>query len=302
MGSLHFDLTIFGGKADESRVEAVRIASIIDGLAHDLVDVCRNISEDDHATPWEHKEESCRLYVVGLPQKGQSVTWPFATEDSASPWGEESGRLYISGLNELREAIPRRHDPSLPVGFSRQILERVSGYYDILNDYSGMALDVQANGRPAQRVVFDRKLRAIVNLKLAWIERDAALPMMRSEPDKRLYGHSVQGVLYELSDPDYDEPDAVIRFEVDPHDGTRWVCRLKRKDAPENLQQLWRSTVVVEGTATMRPKKPEMEVERIIPLQKLGVLQSFDRLMQLSEGLTGGRSLEQVMDEIRERR
>jgi hypothetical protein len=299
MGSLRFDLTIYGGKADEARVEASRLGSIIAGMSKDIRDVCRNVAPEDDATAREEKEASCRLYVVGLPQKGQSVTLPLATEESPAPWGEQSGRIYLDGLNELRSSL-RRADASLPVGFSREILERVNGYFDLLLDYKGMAIQAQANGKPGQRVDFDANLRIAVQIKLSLIDEEEELPM-REEPDRRLYGHSIQGVLYELSDPKYDDPDAPIRFVIDPHDGTRWVCRIKRSDAPEDIQELWRTSVVVEGVASIRPKKPEMEVKRLTPLRKPEPLKAFDRLMKLSDGLFEDESLKEVMDRIRER-
>ena len=297
MGSLKLDLTIYGGKADDARVDASRMADILQGLTKDLRDICRNLSQEDIDTPWPLKEASCRLYVVGLPTKGKSVTLPLASEETPVEWGVLSGEAYINGLNQLR-SYHRLRDHSLPSGFSRDILERVWAYYETLgSEYKGMVLETQANGRPALRAEFDARLKASVQIKLESLPKEE-----KQIVERKLYGYQVEGILYELSDPDYDDPKGAVRFEVDPQDGTRWVCSVPRTLAPFNLKDLWRTLVRVEGVANFRPKKPTLDVERITPLRsERDPVGAFRDLIRLSKDARTGESVEDIMERIRER-
>ncbi len=296
MGSIKLDLTIYGGKADDARVEVSRMADILQGIAKDVRDVCRNLSQEDTETPWPEKEASCRLYVAGMPTKGKSVTLPLASEESPVRWGVLSGEAYIEGLAELRSA--RLQDNSLPKGFDREILKRVSGYFDFLGtEYEGMTLEAQVNGKPALRADFDARLKARVQVKL-----DALPKGEKKLVERKLYGYQVEGILYELSDPDYDDPRGAVRFEVDPQDGTRWVCSVPRSLAPANMKDLWRTRVRVEGVANFRPKKPTIAVDRVIPLSAgRDPVAAFRDLIRLSQDARTGERVEEIMERIRER-
>lgn len=301
MAYLRFDLRVYGGKADEARVEASRLGRILHGISNDIRDVCRNLSGEDQATSWEEKETSCRIYVMAQPEKGRSLAQPLVTEESEIPWGVVSARAYIEGLSELRSSPPTR-SPRLPKGFDKEILRRIEQYHTWLgNDYSGMALDLRENGKVLPGVDFDATLNNQVRLKLAVLEAETLL--MHAQPaDDKLYGHVLQGVMYELSDPKYEDPEATMNVAVDPHDGTRWICRIPRQLVPKNIGDLFRKRVLVEGTAHLRPRKPEIEVTRFVALpEEADKLAAFDRLMALGEGLLEGEELQTAMDRLRER-
>lgn len=120
--------------------------------------------------------------------------------------------------------------------------------------------------------------------------------------DKRLYGHSIQGTLYELADRDYDNPEAKISFEVDSHDGMRWICHMDRSQVPERFERHWRSLVFVEGIATFHPRKPEMEVSKIRFLKDSPEpIKALERLIGLTEGMMADEGVQQFMDRVRER-
>lgn len=170
MSGFGLDLTIFGGKADAAGVEVSTVASILRGLSADLVDVCRNISQEDTDTPWNDRLRSCRLYVKGSLRSKKSVVIPCVLEQGDVPWGERSGRVYVDGLAKL-QGDPACPDPWLPDGFDAQILKRVRTYFEILrNDYSGMTLRIRENGKTASEVRFDSRLHGMIERKLAQLE------------------------------------------------------------------------------------------------------------------------------------
>jgi hypothetical protein len=93
-----------------------------------------------------------------------------------------------------------------------------------------------------------------------------------------------------------------MSVEVDPHDGTRWICHIPKSLVPDNIGDLFRQPIYIEGNAHLRKRKHEIEVTRFVPLpEKAGRLAAFDRLMELGDGLLEGEELQEAMDKLRER-
>lgn len=301
MTQLRFDLRIYGGEAEKPRVDAAVVGKILEGMSRDVLEVCRNLSHEDQVTPWAAKEKSCRLYIIAPPVKGRSLSIPTAIPESEVEWGAKSLKAYVDGLTEIKS--PRAgHSIHLPRGFSKEIIERVVRYFDLLrDDYQGMSIDLYENGAPVPAAVFDAELLTQSRIKLALLEEESE-SLRIQEPDERLHGHIVQGVMYELSDPNYRDEDAELKVEIDPGDGTHWKCLIPREVAPANLRDLFRQNVLVEGVATMRPRKPEVKVSRIVPLGEQGNrLDAVDELARLAEGLLDGQELQAAVDKMRER-
>lgn len=122
------------------------------------------------------------------------------------------------------------------------------------------------------------------------------------EPDERTYGYSIQGVLYEMADPDYLNPEGKISVEVDARDGRQWVCHLDKANVPANLQDLWRTEVLVTGTATFRPRKALLEATAFMPLPGISnPVQAMEKLLALCGEEPGGEPVQAFMDRVRER-
>ncbi|HYN20050.1 MAG TPA: ribbon-helix-helix protein, CopG family [Thermoanaerobaculia bacterium] len=119
---------------------------------------------------------------------------------------------------------------------------------------------------------------------------------------QELHGYSIQGVLYELSDPDYQTPEeGEISFQVDTRDGRHWVCHVDKRIAPPNLNELWRTEVLVTGAATIRARKPMLEVDTFVALPGVSdPVKALDGLITLCGDLRG-EPLQAFMDRIRER-
>jgi hypothetical protein len=122
------------------------------------------------------------------------------------------------------------------------------------------------------------------------------------EPGERTYSYSIQGVLYEMADPDYLNPEGRISFEVDARDGRQWVCHLDKAMAPDNLQDLWRTEVLVTGTATFQPGKAVLDVATFRSLPGVSdPVQAMDELITLCGGEPGDEPVQAFMDRVRER-
>lgn len=298
MGSLKFELVVYGGIADEeeARVAADKVGDVLKGMTLDVQEICRNLSDGDESAP-----EECRVYVVGVPTKGKSIAFPMATGDSMAEWGVLSMRSYAYGVQELRESEDYQ-SPSVPKGFDPKILRRIRGYcQEISKDHDGFSVVIPAvNGAPGIRATFDARLKAAVEHKLVAIEMAQA--QESKAPDERLYGYTVQGVLYELRDPLYLSPDeGKITVEVDTRDGKQWVCELDKSIAPSNLQDLWRTEVLVTGVATFKARKPKLEAKTFRSLPGVSdPVKAAEELISLV-GTTGREPLQAFMDRIRER-
>jgi hypothetical protein len=304
MGSLRFELTVYGGIADdpEAKVAADTVSGVLKGMTLDIQEICRNLSGEDDPLPLDERMRDCRIYVTAPPSKGKSLTFPLLTGDSGAEWGVISMRAYASGVEELRESTDLG-TPSLPRGFDAAILRRIRSYcQEISQDHAGFAVKLPAvNGTPALRATFDARLRTAVSLKIAAIEhaQSAAVAEM---PDQRIYGYSLQGVLFEMSDPDYLSPEeGTISVEVDARDGRKWVCLLDKKIAPPNLQDLWRTEVLVTGDATLRSRKPLLEARTFKSLPGISdPVKAMEELVALCSGLHG-EPVQAFMDRVRER-
>ncbi|MDQ3254880.1 MAG: hypothetical protein M3R15_13400 [Acidobacteriota bacterium] len=251
MAQLRFTLSFHGGKANEHRVSAHTLAKIFHGLNEDIENVCRVISSEDVNIDLREILRSCRLYIVAAPQKGSLVV-AVATEEADTKWSEIAGRVYAAGLKQLPLSDL---DEDLPKGLTRSVLEHASEYSDPPNgEYEEMRLTIQENGQPEIDVVFDQKLK---------FATERVLVALSSPSTSVIYGYSVQGILYGLENQNYDDPSARVTVEVDPGDGTRWICSVDKEQLPEQLEDVWTKRVVVHGTATFRQRKHKMDVERI---------------------------------------
>jgi hypothetical protein len=304
MGSLKFQLIVFGGTADDSeaKVAADTMGDVLKGMTQDVQEICRNLSADDD-TPLAERLKECRIYVEGPPTKGQSVALPLLTEDRGAGWGVVSMRTYASGVQELRESSDLG-SPTVPKGFDARILRRMRSYcQEVAEEHEGFAVVIPAeNGTPALRATFDARLKTAVTLKIAAIEHaQAVAATAKSAPDYRIYGYSVQGVLFEMSDPNYESPDGTIGVEIDSRDGQKWVCHLDKKIAPANLQELWKTEVLVTGDALPRPRKPILEAKTFQSLPGISdPLKAMDDLIALC-GKGSGEPMQAFMDRVRER-
>ena len=105
-----------------------------------------------------------------------------------------------------------------------------------------------------------------------------------------------------MADPDYLNPEGKISVEVDARDGRQWVCHLDKTMAPTNLQDLWRTEVLVTGTATFRPCKGLLEATSFTPLPGVSdPVQAMEELIALCGGSSLGEPVQTFMDRVRER-
>jgi hypothetical protein len=303
MGSLKFELIVYGGIADdpEPRVAADRMGDVLKGMTQDVQEICRNLSVETGSTLLDERIAECRLYVEGSPRKGNSVPIPMAISDSA--FAVRSIRAFATGVAELRESKDLG-STALPEGFDAPILRRVKGYCQgFVEEHSGFHIAVPArNGTPAIKATFDARLKTAVDIKLALIEREqTAEDVPLEKPDKRIYGYSVQGVLHELDDPNVLDSAGKFIVGIDSRDGLDWICRLDKQVAPANLQNFWRTEVLVKGTATMRPRRPILEADQFVPLPGYAdPVKALDELVGIY-GSRRGEPVQDFMDRIRER-
>lgn len=289
MAKARFYITVFGGKADEKKVEVSTLAHVLQGISTDLRDVCRNIAYEDQETAWEAKLESCRIYVTGKPEGGHSLVVPCEMEDTDIVWGEKSLHTYANALTSIRENLEVQE---LPHGLDYPILKRIRSYYFSLGeDYSGFKIDIHANGQPQQSVKFDSRLRSAVDSHLA----AAGIPQ-----EIVLHGFSLQGVLYEVSDVNYLDPDSELKVEIDPHDGTRWVCHVPKDLLGQPIDHYFTKTVRVEGIARFRPKKPELEVKHLQILEDLTFDQALARFIDSGRDVWRDVDPDEYLDELRD--
>lgn len=300
MGSFKFELVVYGGIADdeEAKVAADKVGDVLKGMTLDVEEICRNLADGEDVA-----SEECRIYVVGMPTKGKSIAFPMAAGAgrSAAEWGAIGIQTFASGARELRESIDFA-SPKVPRGFGPSILRRIRDYCQAISeDHEGFSIDLPAvNGTPALRATFDHRLKTAVELKLAAIEHARALEPQEA-PDLKLYGYSLQGILFEMSDPNYESLEGTITVEIDARDGRQWVCHLDKSLAPRNLQDLWRTEVLVTGDATVRPRKPVLEAKTFTPLPGVAdPVRAAEELIALC-GTSSRESIQSFMDRVRER-
>jgi hypothetical protein len=290
MAQLRFTLSFHGGKADKHRVSADTLAKIFRGLTDDIENVCRVISSEDVNIDIQEILRSCKLYVVAEPKRS-SLALAVATEESETAWPETAGRVLATSLNRLSLDDA---DDDLPKGLTRSVLEHAKEYSSPpVGEYERMKLTIEANGKPEVAVVFDQELKVAAERRLVELTSPKA---------SVIYGYSVMGVLYSLQDQDYDNLSAKVDVEVDPGDGTHWLCHVKRSDLPEDIDEIWRKRVVVYGKATFRQRKHIMDVERI---EILGEKPDFERALEnflaVNEETWQGEDLSAYMHLVRER-
>jgi hypothetical protein len=286
MGELKFTLTFFGGKADEHRVPAHKLGGILRDLEDDIKNVCHLISSDDPNADLSEILRGCKLYVVGTP-KESSLEIPIATPTSETKWPEVAGHTYLSALRELPEA-----NGKLPRGINRSILEHIVDYTRD-RDYDGFRVTIQSNGEPESSATIDSGLAFVASQKLA---------ELTPHGPSVIYGHSVTGVMYGLEDQNYDDPRSTVTVEVDSGDGKRWMCHIPKDKIPQDLAEHWKERVVVQGVATFRPRKPEMEVEKMRLLgPQSPVDEMLDRFIRTNRPLWEGQNIAAYMDRVRER-
>lgn len=290
MAQLRFTLSFHGGKADEHRVSADTLARIFRGLTDDIENVCRVISSEDVNFDIQDILRSCRLYVVAEP-KQSSLAVAVATEESETEWPEMAGRVYASSLRQLPLDDS---DEDLPKGLTRSVLEHAKEYSTPPHgEYETMRLTIHQNGKPEIAVVFDRALKVATERRLV---------ALTGPKPSVIYGYSVMGVLYALQDQHYDNPSAEVDVEVNPGDGTHWLCHVKRSDLPADIDEIWKKRVVVHGKATFRMRKHIMDVERIEILgDKPDFEQALENFLAVNEETWQGEDLTAYMNLVRER-
>jgi hypothetical protein len=286
MGELKFKLTFFGGIAERHRVPAHKLGGILRSLEDDIKNVCHVISSDDPNVDLAEILSGCKLYVVGTP-KESSLEIPIATVESQTNWPEIAGRAYVSAIRELPES-----NGELPRGINRSILEHLVDYARE-REYDGFHVTIESNGHPESRATIDSSLAFVATQKLAELTRFAPA---------KIYGHSVTGVMYSLEDQDYSDPASTITVEVDSGDGKRWVCRIPKEKIPAYLADHWKERVVVRGVATLRKRKPEMDVEDIRFLgPESHIDEVLNRFIRTNQALWQGEDTVAYMNRVRER-
>jgi hypothetical protein len=294
MGDLRFDLTFFGGKADEHRVLADRLAELLKNMGEDLVEVCRLISTEDLNVDFRKIEKECKLYVIGDP-KPSTLTVTVGAPEATTEWVRMAGDVWTESLSSLYVIPGTDADDTLPRGINRSILEHAVDYATPLRgEYEGIKLTVAANGQPERNVVFDDRLKRAAQRRLANLTPDTPVT---------IHGHTIQGVLYGVEDQQYENPDSDILVEVDIGEGTRWVCRLKKSLIPDNIEQYWEKRVVLTGLATFRPRRPLLVAEYF---EILGDKPDIDEAIQRFIEVGGpawkkGPKLRTYMKDVRER-
>lgn len=286
MGELRFKLTFFGGKAEGHRVPAQKLGNVLHDLEHDITNVCHLISSDDPNIDLSEILSGCKLYVVGTPKAG-SLEIPIATRKSETAWPEKAGRAYLIALRNLPDS------EELPKGLNRAILENVINYVPRDREYDGFRVTIDANGEPEYSVTIDSTLVLAATQKLAELTKI---------PISRIYSHSITGVMYSLMDQNYDDPQSSVTVEVDTGDGKRWLCRIPREKIPDRLSEHWTERVLVHGTATFRPRKPEMEVDNIQFLGPSDDLEdAIERFINSNREVWKGEDTQVFLDYVRER-
>jgi hypothetical protein len=286
MGELRFTLTFFGGKAEDHRVPAHKLGSILHFLEDDLKNVCHVVSSEDLNADVVEIMRGCKLYVVGTP-KESSLEIPIATEESKTRWPELAGRTYVSALRELPSA-----NGELPTGINRSILEHIL-LYTQEREYDGFHVTIEANGEPEERATIDSSLAFVASQKLAELTPFGPAKM---------YGHSVTGVMYGLEDQDYDDPRSSVTVEIDSGDGKKWMCRIPKEIIPSDLAEHWKERVCVQGVATFRKRKPEMDVEKLLLLGPQSPIDEIlERFIKTNQPLWENQDTAAYMDRVRER-
>lgn len=286
MGELSFTLTFFGGKAERHRVPAHKLGSILRNLEDDIKNVCHIVSTEDPNVDLQDIIQGCKLYVVGTP-KASSLAIPIASEKSESAWPELAVHAYVDALKELPSS-----NGELPKGLNRTILEHVLDYSQD-SEYDGFHLSITENGQPESKITFDAALGFVASQKLAELS-----PFGPST----IYGHSVTGVMYGLEDQNYDDPRSSVTVEVDSGDGKRWMCHIPKDMIPDDLGEHWKERVVVHGKATLRKRKPEMDVDKITFLGPESDIDDIvDSFIRTNQKVWQGENLDAFMSYVRER-
>lgn len=291
MAQLRFKLSFHGGKAEKRRVSADTLAKVFKGVSDDIENVCRVISSEDVNIDLHEILRSCKLYVVAEPKPG-SMQLCFETEESNTKWPVMAGRVWASGLRQL--PVTEELDEDLPKGLTRSVLEHAKDYAAPPDgEYEKMRVIIEANGEPEIDVDFDHKLKIAAEKKLV---------VLSGPSPSVIHGYSVHGVLYGLEDQNYDDPSARVTVEVDPGDGTRWICTVDKDLLPGHLEKVWTKRVVVHGTATFRQRKPIMDVERIEILgDKPSIEDAIENFISVNKGVWEGEDLTEYMNLVRER-
>lgn len=250
MANLQFNLTFFGGKADEHRVLADRLAVLLRNIGDDLVEVCRLISTEDLNVDFREIEKECKLYVVAEPTPS-TFTVKVRASEAKTEWVHMAGDVWAEGLSSLF-VIPG-DDNGLPRGINRSILEHVVDYASpMTGEYEGIKVTVAANGHPERSVLFDERLKRAAQRRIANLVPDTP---------PTIHGHTIQGILYGVEDQNYENPESDISVEVDTGDGTRWTCQIKKSLVSDDISRYWEKRVLLVGHATFRKRRPLLQVE-----------------------------------------
>ena len=295
MAGQHFNLTFFGGKADEHRVLANRLAELLEKMGDDLVEVCRLISVEDVNIDLRELQDECKLYVIGEP-KPSTFTITIGASEATTDWVSMAGDVWVESLSGLY-SIPgdAAEDGHLPKGINRSILEHVVDYSTpLIGEYDGIKITVAANGRPEQTIIFDERLKRAAQKKLANLVPDVPAT---------IHGHSIQGILYAVADQNYENPQSVIVVEVDIGDGTRWTCRIKKSLVPGDIEEFWEKRVVLTGLATFRKRRPLLEADSFKILgNKPDIESAIKRFIDIAApAWKRGPKLSTYMKNVRER-
>lgn len=291
MAKLQFDLTFYGGKADNHRVSASKVAELINGLSDDILEVCRIIAHEDIEIDFNEIMRDCKLYIVGTPQPS-TVTIRFETAESQTDWPAIAGHTLVESLQILQREQNGEH---LPRGITKSVLDHVRSYCQAPNgEFEGITLTIPQNGQSEEQIDFNAELKAVVEQRLALLEKSST---------QRIEGYTIDGILYGMEDEDYDNPKAKVDVKVDTGDGAHWVCHIKRAFLPYDLAEHWKQRVIVEGTAILKKRRrPEMEVADIT---FLGLAPQLEELLprheKIQHNVWEDVDLDEYMNHVRER-
>lgn len=289
MARVRFALTFYGGKAEEHKVSAARLAEVIRDVSEDLKEAYQAIVQSKGMAPGQFE-----LYVVARP-KATSFSLRLETETANERLVGTVSRDYIDSLAELREELGG--NGRLPGGLTLGMLERAKRYCGPIDgEYEGIKLAV-VGPKKSHCVVFDKDLRIA-------IERKSSILHKVAERELRIIEHyEVEGVMYGLEDEAYEDPTASVIVKIDTGEHSNWLCRIKRSLLPDDLSAHWKERVRILGTARITQRKREIEASQITPLGQLdGVISAAQRFIKENESLWQGQDLVAYMDRVRERR
>lgn len=216
--------------------------------------------------------QECTLELTGIKKGSTILPFSLAKPQQSLPlpdlttFGREVVREVVMAVKEIGSTSRRRRNPSYEAG----LLGSLRDMGDVLDkDVTSIEWIVPANGRPAVKAVFDKRVRDRV------IER-IKVPSTRTE--------SVEGVL-EMADFKEQEH----RCRIHPLLGQPILCTFTPEQEQE-VQDAIRKPVKISGTATINPNNGRVES---IAIEMIGVV---EQLLIGAKDFHSGRSLEQLAE------